>query len=99
MAKISPKSIFLLGLALILTLSACAYQPPPATSGDEPGLLMGLVHGLVAPLALIAGIFTHVRVYAFPNSGWWYDLGFLIGLSAWGGGTRYVYVNRRYWVR
>ncbi|MEI9903550.1 MAG: hypothetical protein WDN06_05880 [Asticcacaulis sp.] len=37
-------------------------------------------------------------MYQFPNIGRWYDFGFLLGLSAWGGGggavTRYVYVDR-----
>ena len=25
-------------------------------------------------------------IYAYPNSGWWYDLGYLIGASAFLGG-------------
>ncbi len=28
-----------------------------------------------------------VRTYAFPNTGVLYDLGFLLGLSVWGGGA------------
>ena len=99
MSKKIANSIALAVILLLLALWGCAYQPQPSSFGDAPGLFTGLAHGLFAPVALIAGIFTHIRIYAFPNSGWWYDLGFLIGLSAWGGGTRYVYVNRRIWIR
>ncbi len=60
----------------------CAYQPTPEAH-DPPGFFIGLWHGVVSPYALIAGIVTEVRVYAFPNSGWWYDLGFMIGLLPW----------------
>ena len=31
-----------------------------------------------------------VRIYEFPNGGWFYDLGFLIGLSGWASGTTVV---------
>lgn len=75
-------------VALLVVLAACAaHQPRPLPFGDAPGFWDGIWHGLVAPLALVAHVFTDVRIYAFPNSGGWYDLGFLIGLSAWGGGA------------
>ena len=41
--------------------------------------------GSIAPFALIAEIFTDVRIYEFPNKGGWYDLGFMLGVSSWGG--------------
>ena len=70
----------------LLLLASCAHQPSvPLHHG--PGFFLAIVHGLVAPIALVASIFTDVRIYAFPNSGGWYDLGFLLGLSAWGGGA------------
>ena len=50
------------------------------------GFVVGLFHGFVAPFAFIGSLFADVRIYAFPNAGRWYDLGFLLGLSAWGGG-------------
>lgn len=66
----------------ICSLTSCAAQIIPTTySGDVPGLLMGIWHGLIAPFALIGHIFApEVRIYAFPNSGGWYDFGFLFGL-------------------
>ena len=65
-------------------LAACATQPAP-TAHDPPGFLIGLVHGLISPLSLIAELFTNVRVYAFLNSGGWYDFGFMLGVGALGG--------------
>lgn len=70
----------------VLALSSCASQPPPMVP-DAPGFFSGIIHGLAAPFALLVGIFTDVRIYSFPNSGGWYDFGFLLGLGAWGGGA------------
>ena len=68
-------------------LAACAKQPLPASEGDVPGFLMGLVHGFIAPVSLVAHLFDHsIRIYAFPNSGGWYDFGFVFGIGALLGG-------------
>ena len=77
----------LVGTGLLLT--ACATQGAPPAQPAVPGFWMGLVHGAIAPLALIGHIFDHsIRIYAVPNSGGWYDFGFLLGLSViWGGGS------------
>ncbi len=72
----------LLLAAALLCLAGCAHQPSPLPFGHPPGFLLALWHGLVAPIALVGSLFTDVRIYAFPNAGGWYDLGFLIGLSA-----------------
>jgi hypothetical protein len=74
-------------VVVLALLAGCAHQPSPLPFGDFPGFFGGLWHGLVAPFALVGGIFTDVRVYAFPNSGGWYDFGFILGISAWGGGA------------
>jgi hypothetical protein len=72
-------------LALLLLASCLAHQPAVPLA-DVPGFWKGIWHGVVAPIALVLGIFSDVRVYAFPNTGGWYDLGFLLGLTVWGGG-------------
>ena len=74
----------LITTSLILLLASCAYQPTEMAY-DPPGFFMGLIHGLISPFALIAGILSDVRIYAFPNSGWWYDFGFMLGISSWAG--------------
>jgi hypothetical protein len=84
------------GLYIAGALAACATQPTP--TAYAPGLLWGLVHGAIAPFSLVAELlrnvpaladsFRNVRVHAFPNSGGWYDFGFLLGLGlVWGGGS------------
>jgi hypothetical protein len=78
-----------------LALAACATQPTP-TGGDAPGFWLGFVHGVIAPFSLIASLFREVRLYAFPNGGGWYDLGFLLGIAgALGGGAKVTIVWRR----
>ena len=61
-------------------LAACATQPSPNTF-DPPGFWFGLLQGAIAPFALVGSLFKEVRIYAFPNGGWWYDLGFLLGVA------------------
>lgn len=50
-------------------------------SSDTPGIISGLWHGMVAPYALLIGIFTNLGIYAYPNQGWVYDAGFLLGVA------------------
>jgi hypothetical protein len=77
--------LILLTLGCCLALTACAGQPPG--EAGAPHFWEGLGHGLIAPIAFVIGLFQdEVRMYAFPNAGRWYDFGFLIGLSLWGGG-------------
>lgn len=73
-------------LSFCLILASCARQPTPVAY-DPPGFFMGLIHGLISPFALIGSIFADIRVYAFPNSGGWYDFGFMLGISTWAGGA------------
>ncbi len=76
-----------LTVLVLASLAACAHQPPPLGVIHVPGFWIGIWHGLIAPFAFVGSIFANVRMYAFPNSGVWYDLGFLIGLGVWGGGA------------
>lgn len=69
-----------IALTATLCLAACAHQPPPQPY--SPGFMAGLFHGFVALFALVASLFSPLRIYAFPNAGFWYDTGFSIGFSA-----------------
>ena len=71
---------------LVVALAACASQPV-STAYDVPGFWMGLIHGFTAGFALIGEIFFDHRIYAFPNNGGWYDLGFMLGIGLFGGGS------------
>lgn len=73
-------------LVAIGALGACAAQP--AGTQGAPAFWSGLLHGVGAPIAFIVSLFNEdVRMYAFPNAGRWYDFGFLLGISCWGGGA------------
>lgn len=67
-------------------LFACATQPHPE-SYNPPGFWSGLLHGFTIVFSLIGSIFIDVRIYAFPNSGGWYDLGYVLGAASFLGGS------------
>ncbi|MCA1781421.1 MAG: hypothetical protein ABR500_06010 [Dermatophilaceae bacterium] len=80
------------GIALVVVLlSACAASPNAAASGsNEAGFLLGLWHGLIAPIAFLVSLFNDaVGIYEVDNTGGWYDFGFLVGVSIFfsGGGA------------
>lgn len=53
------------------------------TSYQPAGFLSGIWHGLLAPWSLIARwFFDGVEMYAYANTGWFYDFGFLLGIPA-----------------
>ena len=65
--------------ACLPLLTGCATQPPPVA--HAPGIFHGFWHGLVALPSLIGSLLLPVRVYAFPNEGFLYELGFCTALS------------------
>jgi hypothetical protein len=73
-------------LLAALVLSACATQPGGQKLGDPTNFLLGLLHGFIVLFSLIASFFTEVRVYAYPNTGLWYDCGFVLGVAMFFGG-------------
>ena len=71
-------------IACALVLASCATQPTPSAY-DPPGFLLGFVHGFLSLFSLIGSFLWDIRVYAFPNSGRWYDVGFVLGASCFFG--------------
>ncbi len=76
--------VFAFGLSIYLL--GCAHQPRP-DSFDPPGFFMGFFHGFTILFSFIASMFSDIRIYSFPNSGFWYDCGYLIGASIFLGGS------------
>ena len=68
-------------IAIALMLAGCAFASYSGSTDNPPGFFMGIWHGMLAPWTLILRIFMDIRMYAVPNSGWPYDLGFLIGVT------------------
>lgn len=77
---------FVLTCAAVAVLSGCAHQPKPEAYGP-PGFWSGLLHGFLILFSFIGSLFTDSRIYAFPNSGVWYDFGYLIGAGLFLGGV------------
>lgn len=78
------RSVLLL-LLIALCCAACAHQPR-VEAVKPPGFLLGLFQGFTMLFSFIGSIFFDVRIYAFPNSGFYYDLGYLIGAGCFFGG-------------
>jgi hypothetical protein len=65
----------------LLLMTACGFVgTEPISALDPPGFFLGVWHGLLAPWTLIVRLFLDIKMYAVPNTGWFYDLGFLIGV-------------------
>lgn len=73
-------------LVLIITMSSCA---PENRTYDEYGFFSGIWHGFCLPFALIGKLFgADIGIYAQHNSGFFYWVGFLLGIGGLGGGAR-----------
>jgi hypothetical protein len=79
----------LLALFFTLILVSCtATQISVEASSKPPGFWLGLWHGFIAPVSFIISLFPNeLRIYAFPNTGLWYDFGFMLGISGFSGGV------------
>jgi hypothetical protein len=65
-----------------------SYESYRSYSYSEYGFFSGIWHGLIAPFAVIAQIFDNdIVLYSSTNTGFGYNLGFLIGISTVIGGS------------
>ena len=85
--------LLLVVLVCVIVFSGCAAGPnplkgEPRDSADKPaGFWRGLWHGIIVVIAFIVSWFkSSVSVYEVHNNGFWYNLGFLIGISGILGG-------------
>ncbi|MDX1283385.1 MAG: hypothetical protein R3182_00160 [Draconibacterium sp.] len=77
--------VLVIVLATALFFSGCATQSMSNIT-DPPGFLKGLLHGFIILFSFIGSLFTDYEIYAFPNSGGWYNFGFLLGVMMFFGG-------------
>jgi hypothetical protein len=85
--------IFLSLFVIILLLSGCANKEivTECLKGHTYGFWGGLLHGIIAPIDLIAMLWRNdVSVFAQNNNGVGYAFGFILGSGGWGflGGHR-----------
>ena len=75
-------------LGSTLFLAACAgpnvVLETPVLITEVSGFWGGLWHGFVLPFSFLGSLVTdYISIYEVKNSGGWYDLGFVLGVSAW----------------
>jgi hypothetical protein len=89
LAKLALIALTVLGLAACVAASDASSQA--AQGGTLSEFMLGLWHGIIAPVVLIGEIIEAVapsilpwtfRVYETQNTGVLYDVGFFIGLLA-----------------
>lgn len=83
------RSACLTGVVLLL-LAACAATGNDSAggAGGQPGFWLGLWHGVISPVTVVVSLFRDdVGIYEVANSGAWYDVGFMVGVSAFFGST------------
>ena len=81
------RQILALGLILCVTLVSLNCAPgndrwdQGVNPGHKAGFWAGIWHGLIVIITFIVSLFTHeVGLYETSNTGWPYNLGFIIGL-------------------
>jgi len=75
-------------VAMLLVSASCIPGDERYTAEYPAGLFWGFWHGMVAWISFIIGILTNGQftVYEANNTGWPYNLGFLIGMGSSIGG-------------
>ena len=75
----------LLILICVTSLSSCA---PIGYVSHEAGFFSGIWHGFIIVFSLIGKLFgADIGIYAENNTGFFYWLGFIIGIGGFGGGS------------
>jgi len=80
------KKILLIVISAILLISLTGCIPNDGTYTNEhpAGFWWGIWHGAIAWITFFMGLFTGGKytIYEAVNTGWGYNLGFLIGISS-----------------
>jgi hypothetical protein len=76
-------------LACFLATACAASQDKSVVAVSAPGFWLGLWHGFIFPVAWLFSVFTSkVAIYAVPNNGGWYNLGYFLGIVVFGVGAK-----------
>ncbi len=85
--------LFFAVLICVVIFSGCAAGPNPLkgepmdVAGESAGFWRGLWHGIIVVITFVVSWFkSSVSIYEVHNNGFWYNLGFLIGVSGMVGG-------------
>lgn len=98
----SNRKYLLVGIILIVVLMCLSCAPgnerwdQAVNPGSVAGFWAGVWHGLIIVISFIVSLFTHeVGLYEVNNTGWPYNLGFLIGLYGSVGGGLHLGGRKR----
>ncbi len=82
------KQSIAIALALIVIICCFSACAPAGYTASKAGFFSGILHGFVFFFALIGKLFgAEIGLYAEHNTGFFYWLGFIIGLGGLGGGA------------
>lgn len=82
--KVQKILIFLVLILSLIYLSSCA---PSGYESHSAGFFSGIWHGFIILFSLIGKLFgADIGIYAEHNTGFFYWLGFIIGIGGLGGG-------------
>ena len=81
---------------ICIILAGCVTGECKAPIDKPAGFLWGILHGWIASISLVIGVFNKgVRVYEVINTGWWYDFGFYIAIVGGFGSLAFWRKKRR----
>ena len=82
-------TLYLVLVAFLFT--ACADVSPhveTCITSNPYGFWSGLWHGMIVPLSWVGSLISDdIAIYAYDNSGGWYNFGFVLGIGALGSST------------
>ncbi len=77
-----------IGLGYYIVANQIGMATRDEANGEPAGFWLGLWQGAITCLAFIASWFdNNVVLYQAHNSGFWYNFGFVIGLTIFSGGS------------
>ena len=81
--------IFIILMILIVSFAGCVPSDGSYSVESPAGFFSGIWHGAIWFITFFMGIFTGGKytIYEAINTGWSYNLGFLIGIGAVFGGA------------
>jgi hypothetical protein len=87
MKKTIPLIPVFLIIAILFIFSSCA-PGCEKFDADPAGFFMGLWHGLISLVTFVISLFNdNVNIYEVNNTGWPYNLGFILGVMIIYGGS------------
>ena len=88
MKKSNQITLLAYSILAALFLSGCADVSPNVSecvTSNPYGFWFGLWHGIIIPFSWVGSLFSeNIAIYAYNNSGGWYDFGFVIGAGSLG---------------